>query len=104
MIYANEADVLNVTANCDKNQNCSFNVTIRHNDTGWEHYVNKYEIISPSGAILGTRVLFHPHVNEQPFTRSIPNVKIPKNVKSVNIRAYDLVHEYGGKEFKLKLK
>ena len=67
-LYANEADVLNVTSNCDENRNCSFNVTIKHNDLGWEHYVNKYEILSPSGSVLGTRVLFHPHVDEQPFT------------------------------------
>ncbi len=103
-LYANEADVLNVTSSCDKNMNCSFNVTIKHKDTGWKHYVNKYEILSPSSAILGTRVLFHPHVDEQPFTRSISNVKIPNGVTSVTVRAYDSVHEYGGKEFILKLK
>ena len=103
-LYANEADVLNATSSCDANMNCSFNVTIKHNDTGWKHYVNKYEILSPTGAILGTRVLFHPHVNEQPFTRSISNVKIPNEVTSIVVRAYDSVHEFGGKEFVLKLK
>lgn len=103
-LYANEADVLNVTSSCSESNVCSFNVTIKHDDTGWKHYVNKYEILSPSGAVLGTRVLFHPHVNEQPFTRSISNVQIPKDLTSVVVRAYDLVHEYGGKEFTLKLK
>lgn len=103
-LYANEADVLNATASCDKSMNCSFNVTIKHNDIGWDHYVNKYDIVSPSGDILGTRVLYHPHVNEQPFTRSISNVKIPKDIDKVTIRAYDSVHKYEGKEFELKLR
>jgi len=103
-LYANEADVLNVTAHCDTSMNCRFDVTIKHNDIGWDHYVNKYDILSPKGDILGTRVLYHPHVNEQPFTRSISNVKIPKDINYVRIRAYDSVHEYGGKEFELKMR
>ena len=38
--------------------------------TGWEHYANKWDVVGPDDTILGTRVLLHPHVNEQPFTRS----------------------------------
>jgi hypothetical protein len=103
VVLANEADVLNVKVKCDLQRSCNFSVTIKHNDTGWKHYVNRYEILSPTGKVLGTRVLFHPHVNEQPFTRSISNVKIPAGIKSVIIRAHDLVHKYGGKEFEVKL-
>jgi len=102
-LYANEADVLNVKAHCDAQRTCRFDVTIKHNDTGWKHYVDKYDILSPNGTILGTRVLFHPHVDEQPFTRSISNIKIPQGIKSVTIRAHDLVHGYGGKEFIIAL-
>ncbi len=98
-LFSNEADVLNVKSICDTNKNCNFSVTIKHNDTGWNHYVNKYEILSPSGVILATRVLFHPHVDEQPFTRSISGVKIPNGVYKVTVRAYDSVHKFGGKEF-----
>lgn len=103
-LYANEADVLTATAHCDESRNCSFNVTIKHNDEGWKHYVDKYDILSPNGDVLGTRVLFHPHVNEQPFTRSISNIKIPKDIQSVTIRAHDLIHGYGGKEFTVKIR
>lgn len=102
-LYANEADVLKVIVNCDASKNCRFDVTIKHNDTGWKDYANKFKIIAPDGEILGTRVLFHPHVNEQPFTRSISNVKIPKGVKSVKVKAYESLHKYNGKEFKVNL-
>ena len=44
-----------------------------------------------------------PHVNEQPFTRSLSNVVIPVGVKTVIIRAHDSVHEYGGKVITLEL-
>ena len=102
-LYANEADVLDVKYNCTNNMICSFDVTIKHNDAGWDHYVDKYDVLLPNGQIIATRVLYHPHVDEQPFTRSIANVKIPKGMNNIIIRAHDSVHKYGGKEFLVKL-
>lgn len=103
-LYAGKADVLKATYNCSKNMICSFNVSVKHADSGWKHYANKFDILSPSGKILGTRTLFHPHVNEQPFTRSLTDVKIPDGVTSVIIRAHDLIHGYGGKELQVNLR
>ena len=100
--YANKADVLLAEANCF-NHSCSFEVTIKHGDEGWKHYANKFEILSLDRKILATRILYHPHVNEQPFRRSISNIKIPKQINKVIIRAHDLVHKYGGKEVILEL-
>jgi hypothetical protein len=53
--------------------------------------------------VLGTRTLYHPHVEEQPLTRSLSGVRIPDGVTSVIVRAHDLEHGYGGKEFSVKL-
>ncbi|MGI9421981.1 MAG: hypothetical protein ACR2PA_02230 [Hyphomicrobiaceae bacterium] len=69
-----------------------FDVTLKHADTGWKHYANKWEVVDPAGKVLGTRVLYHPHVDEQPFTRSLSGVKIPASVKMVTVRAYDSKH------------
>jgi len=80
-----------------------FKVTVSHADEGWNHYVNKWEIIAPDGSILGTRTLQHPHVHEQPFTRSLSNVKIPAGIKAVAVRANDSVHGYGGAVVRVRL-
>lgn len=48
-----------------------FDVTLSHPDTGWDHYADGWRIEDASGTVLGLRVLGHPHVNEQPFTRSL---------------------------------
>ena len=71
-----------------------FDVTLRHADTGWDHYADKWEVIGPDGSVLGTRVLAHPHVEEQPFTRSLIGVVIPEGIETVTIRAHDSVHGY----------
>lgn len=77
-------------------------VTVKHADEGWDHYADKWDVLDEAGNILGTRVLMHPHVDEQPFTRSL-TLSIPMNVKNVTIRAHDKVHGYGGSEFTVKV-
>jgi hypothetical protein len=100
---ANEADVIDVRAKLEPAGTYAFDVTVRHADAGWEHYADRWEVIGPDGAIYGTRVLAHPHDDEQPFTRSQGGIKVPQGVKQVTFRAHDLVHEFGGKEIAVDL-
>ncbi len=101
--FAGEADVLEVRVNTKSNNSYSFTVTVLHNDTGWKHYANKWEIIDETGAVLGTRILHHPHTEEQPFSRNLSGVIIPSHIKTITIRAHDSVHKYGGKVMKVEL-
>jgi hypothetical protein len=94
---AGEADVVAVKVTPDGDAKYSFDVTVRHADEGWKHYANKWEVVSPDGTVLSTRILLHPHVDEQPFTRSLSGVKIPAGIDKVTVRAKDSVHGYGGK-------
>lgn len=61
-------------------------VTLSHPDTGWDHYADGWEVSTPDGEELGLRVLAHPHVDEQPFTRSL-SVDVPDGVTQLRIRA-----------------
>ena len=95
--HAGEADVVDVSVKQTDKNVYSFSVAVRHADEGWDHYANKWDVVAPDGSVLGTRILHHPHVNEQPFTRSLSGVNIPAGIDKVTIRAHDSVHEYGGK-------
>lgn len=66
-------------------------VTLRHPDTGWDHYADGWRVELPDGRVLATRVLAHPHETEQPFTRSQSGVLIPVGATQVLIRARCLV-------------
>jgi len=72
-----------------------FDVTLRHADTGWKNYANGWGIYTKDGRELGYRILMHPHVDEQPFTRSLGNVILPEGLKQVVIRPHDLLHGWG---------
>ncbi len=97
LAYAGEADVVQVQVIKTGESTYRFEVALQHADTGWDHYADKWEIVSSDGTILGTRKLLHPHVNEQPFTRSLSGVNIPNNINQVSVRAHDSVHAYGGR-------
>ena len=99
--FATKADVVDVKVSC--NQSCRFDVSVQHADTGWEHYADQWDVVAPDGTVLGTRVLHHPHVNEQPFARSLSGVKIPAGINHVIVRARDSRHGWGGREQQIQI-
>jgi len=107
---AGNADVVHVKAENHGDRGWVFHVTVNHPDTGWEDYCNGWDVVTDSGIVLKhnqsdqfTRLLLHPHENEQPFTRSQSRLKIPASAQYVTVRAHDLVHGFGGKEIQVNL-
>lgn len=64
----------------------TFDVTLSHPDTGWDHYADGWEVLDAAGNRLGYRELMHPHVHEQPFTRALRGVMLADGVREVFIR------------------
>ena len=81
----------------------TFNVTLTHAETGWDDYADGWRVETEAGEVLGTRVLAHPHVNEQPFTRSLSGVAVPDGVTPVWIRARTSVDDWGEDRLQLDL-
>jgi len=98
-----EADVIHVDVKNEGDNRYTFKVTVKHADIGWNHYADRWEILTPDTKIVSIRVLRHPHVKEQPFTRSLPFVPVPINVNKVIIRAHCSIDEFGGKEIEVDL-
>lgn len=98
MALAGEADVVGVAVSRSGDGLFRFDVSVAHGDEGWDHYADRWDIVGPDGTVLGTRVLLHPHVGEQLFTRSLGGIAIGADVRQVSVRAHDLVHGYGGAE------
>ena len=89
---AGEVEVVKAEAKREQGGAFSFTATLRHADTGWDHYADAWEVLAPDGTVLGKRILYHPHVNEQPFTRGLSHIRIPDGISRVSIRAHDKVH------------
>lgn len=103
LVLANEVEVVNVKATQASDKTWNFAVTLKHADEGWDHYANEWQVIAPDNKILATRTLYHPHVNEQPFTRGTQGVKIPDDIKTVRIIAKDTVHGLSKNALELEL-
>jgi hypothetical protein len=91
---AGPAEVVDVRAE-RQGEAWTFHVTVRHADEGWDHYADGWTVLAPDGTELGHRTLHHPHVEEQPFTRSLSGVTVPEGVTEVLVRPHDSVHGPG---------
>ena len=101
IVAAGEVKIVNVKVSCSGS--CSFSVTLKHDDEGWQHYANQWDVMTMDNKLLKSRVLLHPHVDEQPFTRSLSGVQIPAGTSQVKIRAKDLKHGYSSDEYTVDL-
>ena len=97
------AQVTYVVATQNSSGSWCFNTSVQHNDQGWEHYANGWQVIDFEGNQLGYRSLGHPHDNEQPFTRSQCDIKIPIETSKVIVRAKCNNHGFGGKPIMVDL-
>ena len=100
--YAGEAHIVDVKIEYFADNSITVHATVQHEDEGWKHYANRWEIVDMKGNLLDTRVLMHPHT-EEPFTRSLPAAQIPAGVKKIRVRAHDNIHGYGGKEIVVEI-
>ena len=94
--FAGDVRILEVTVECPTS--CTFAVTLEHDDEGWHHYADRWDVVTLDGKLLKSRVLHHPHENEQPFTRSLSGVLIAADIKQVKVRARDSKHGFSPHE------
>ena len=91
-LNANQVKILSAEFIHKQQYNWVVKVSLKHADTGWQHYANSWRIVDrKTSTVLGERILHHPHVTEQPFTRQL-DVTIPEATTFVYIEAHDTQH------------
>lgn len=82
---ADAPEVLSATAVHD-GQYWTIEVTLRHPDTGWDHFAKGWRVETEDGSRLGWREITHPSVDEQPVTLSLEAVEVPEGTTRLLIR------------------
>ena len=105
-----DANVTSVYAREDADGTWTFHVSIEHKDVNWYDYADGWDVVLPDGSAIKpdpfgeyTRHIRHPHVHEQPFTRTQKALKIPAGTPSVRVRAHDKRDGFGGVEVEVLL-
>jgi len=101
--YAGEVKIISADFQRTGKTSWSADVTLKHDDTGWDHYADSWRVLDAEGNVLAERILLHPHVNEQPFTRSLSGIKIPENIHTVYIEAHDKLHGWSADKLAVDL-
>ncbi|MDO6460516.1 hypothetical protein Q4485_07405 [Granulosicoccaceae sp. 1_MG-2023] len=101
-LWAGKPQIRDVQVTALGNNQYRFSVTLEHADSGWDHFANRWQILSAQGEVLATRELAHPHVNEQPFTRSL-TATLPAGTRHVLVRAFDSVHGASEEDYPVSL-
>jgi len=101
--HAGEVKILSANFQKTAVNSWSVQVTLQHDDSGWDHYADQWRVLDSDGNVLGERVLYHPHVHEQPFTRGLNGVVIPPDITIVYIEAHDKVHGWAKKRLQVDL-
>jgi len=74
-----------------------FDVTVSSPYDTPRRYADAFRVLGKDGAVLGERILLHDHAGEQPFTRDLYGVRIPRGIRIVTVQARDQQYGYGGK-------
>jgi hypothetical protein len=101
-IQANEVEVVSTEFSRQGN-NWYVSTTLRHRDSGWDHYADQWRVVDEKGNVLGKRILYHPHEHEQPFTRSQGGIEIPAGTKTVFVEGHDKVHGWSRQRVRVDL-
>ncbi len=101
-VFANDVEIIKVVLT--KNTGTwRVDVTLKHADEGWKHYADGWRLVDEKGNEIGKRTLYHPHVNEQPFTRSLSGFVMPGNKKIIFVEAHDLKHGWSPNRVKIDM-
>ena len=80
-----------------------FDVTVSSPCDTSQRYADAFHVANKNGVVYGERKLWHDHADEQPFTRDLYSVKVPRGVRVVVIQARDQRLGYGGKSIEVPL-
>lgn len=103
LALADQVKIVNVMIEPDANR-WTFHVTLQHHDTGWKHYADDWRIVDPKGRVLGNREMWHPHVGEKTFTRSLAGVLIPRGTHIIYIEAHDKTHGWSKQRVRIDMR
>lgn len=96
-------NVVSAKARHDTGDKFDFDVTVSSPYDTPQRYADAFRVMDRKGRVFGERILVHDHEHEQPFTRDLYGVTIPKGIRTVVVQARDQKYGYGGEKIEMLL-
>jgi len=96
-------DVVTVKVLSSGAERFDFDVTVSSPYAPPKRYADAFRVSTKDGTVFGERKLLHDHADEQPFTRDLHGVTVPRGVRVIVVQARDSAFGYGGKNVEVVL-
>ncbi len=96
-------DVVTVEVRASGTERFDFDVTVSSPYDTPKRYADAFRVSAKDRTVFGERRLLHDHADEQPFTRDLHGVMVPRGVRVVVVQARDSAFGYGGKTVEVVL-
>ena len=96
-------DVIDAKVQSGGPETFDFDVTVSSPYDTPQRYADAIRVAGLNGEVYGERKLLHDHADEQPFTRDLYGVKVPRGVRVVVVQGRDRQFGYGGKTIEVTL-
>lgn len=77
--------------------------TIRHPDSGWDHYASGWQVLAPDGTVLGFAEITHPHLEGEPIQEELAGITLPEGIDHLMIRVRCTLDGWSARSFRLDL-
>ena len=101
-LFAKEVEITKVELESTKST-WTVQVTLSHDDQGYDHYANGWRIVDAKKNILASQELYHPHDSKKPFTDSKTNITIPRGTKIIFVEAQAKPHGWSKQRVQIDL-
>ena len=96
-------DVVTVKVRSSGAERFDIDVTVSSPYDTPRRYADAFRVSAKDGTVLGERRLLHDHADEQPFTRALYGVTVPRGVRVIVVQARDSAFGYGGRTVEVVL-
>lgn len=96
-------DVVTVKVRSSGAEQFDFDVSVSSPYDTPKRFADAFRVSAKDGTVFGERRLLHDHADEQPFTRDLHGVTVPRGVRVIVVQARDSAFGYGGKTVEVVL-
>lgn len=69
--------------------------TLSHDDAGDYHFMDRWQVLTPDGDVLGEEAFITPRVQAPERITTLRDIRLPQGTREIRVRVHDTLHGWG---------